>query len=40
MEDAKKKHMNAANEYEFADLLAQYGELVKDVDVALAKEKL
>ena len=40
MEDFKKRKMNAENEYEFADLLEQYGETVKAVDAALAKEKL
>jgi len=32
MEDFKKRKMNAENEYEFADMLAEYGEKVKSVD--------
>jgi hypothetical protein len=39
MEDFKKRKMNAENEYEFADMLAAYGEKVNRVDAQLAQEK-
>lgn len=39
MEDFKKRKMNAENEYEFADMLAEYGEKVKAVDKQLSQEK-
>lgn len=39
MQDFKKKKMNAENEYEFAEMLAEYGKKVKDVENLIAEEK-
>ena len=39
MQDFKKKKMNAENEYEFAEMLAEYGKKVKDVEALIAGEK-